>query len=448
MSLVRSSILLAVFIFVTSIVLATLSLLRTPDSGGRGRNSYGTHADGYRAAVELLNELNVPAQRRHAPPVPVDTSTTLVFLQPDPLIAGTEPAYLKSLLPWVEKGGRLVVAAGVSAKDQERRSKSKLAGVSMPSVTQSLELGVEISVAEGEKDLAERIQFESDNMDPMEERQRFEKAITESFKKRPAPPRQLQMQGTGTLNLAASGSETLFVPGDSLSVLKLYDSSPAGTIELFADGESKGILAAEFPRGLGKIVLVSEPRIFSNVLLARGDNSVLAMQLLAPEGQKVVVDEFYHGLSVRGNTLYLLTRPGYAAVAVGLLAFACLMAWRNARFLGPPLQDRIPQRRDLSEYINAMGRFFSGGNGSRPFLVGQLRSGVLREISKEFSLPEGTQDVELVAGIVSRRNAGRGDQIRNTFREVDAALEQQGRWSRTETLDAMRRLTACLSKNT
>ena len=69
-----------------------------------------------------------------------------------------------------------------------------------------------------------------------------------------------------------------------------------------------------FARGKGEIVIVSDPRLLANALLAKADNSVLAVNLLAPHGETVVLDEFYHGLSVRGNALYLFTRPGYAAV--------------------------------------------------------------------------------------------------------------------------------------
>ena len=64
----RSVVIVTVTIAVLSILIAGVSLLQEPDSGGRGSDSYGTAARGHRAIFEILSDLNVPAQRLLVPP--------------------------------------------------------------------------------------------------------------------------------------------------------------------------------------------------------------------------------------------------------------------------------------------------------------------------------------------------------------------------------------------
>jgi hypothetical protein len=83
----------------------------------------------------------------------------------------------------------------------------------------------------------------------------------------------------------------------------------------------------------------------------------------------------------------------------------------------------------------------------RPFLVRRMRDGVLRELSLQHALPPETHDVDLVAAVIARRDPGQAERLRKTVGEIDRALEAGPGWSKSQTLESMRRLTACLSKN-
>jgi hypothetical protein len=137
------------------------------------------------------------------------------------------------------------------------------------------------------------------------------------------------------------------------------------------------VLAAQYKLGAGEVVLVSEPRIFDNRLISHFDNSVLAAGLLAGHGGPVVWDEFYHGLTIRGSILFLLTRGAYALVAVMISIVLAVWLWRQARFLGPPRVVLPPSRRTVREYVEAMARFFRRGAESRRFMLAEVRRGVL-----------------------------------------------------------------------
>jgi hypothetical protein len=107
----RSAIIIAVLLVVVVIATATLSMLAPPDSGGVGRDSYGVEAQGYRGLLDTFTALGIPAVRQLAPPSPRVSGATFVLLGPSRTILGYNPTYLTDLRPWVEQGGRLVVAA-------------------------------------------------------------------------------------------------------------------------------------------------------------------------------------------------------------------------------------------------------------------------------------------------------------------------------------------------
>ncbi len=440
---VRSLILLSVLILVLSLLAAWWSLLQPPDSGGMGQDSFGTRSYGYRAIYEVLNELGIETRRQFSPPSPDPNQSTIVMINPDTALAAVEPTYLQSLLPWVEAGGRLVVSLEVDPVFEIDSRQMTIDGsdLEFPTLFEALDLPeldiLTIDAETGETDTSTALT--SDDM-TLEE-------IWEAGPEEPAPPHYIEIETAGSLEDSTDSLQTLAVHGDRFATLDCEAADPIGTIDYTDADDVRHTLAAEFRRGQGTIAVIADSALFSNGLLALADNSVLAARMYSPDGEPIVVDEFYHGLGVRGNSLYLLTRPGYAALALGLLLFVCLASWRSAVFLGPPLPDHVFQRRDIGEYIKAMGRFFSRGRRTRPFLVRQLRNGVLRELCVESSLPPETHDVDLVAGAISRRDPQRAKGIIESFSEVDAALKTLPHWTESQTVITMRRLTACLSRN-
>lgn len=440
---VRSLILLALLVLVLSLAGECLSLLGEPDSDGQGRDSYGVKRYGYRGLFEVLTELGVPVERHLTPPEPAEPDSTVLLLQPDPSLAGSEPTYLHALLPWVEQGGRLVLATRETESFLRKHASSE-EQKSLPTLFDTLGLGearlsrrsVETGAAVADRREKELGQSPAD-------------FVRDFLSSSVADPVVRPVTTEGTLARPKLPVASLAIPGGEIGTLEIGTLKPSGTLRCRLVGKEaeEVLLAAEFPRGSGSIVVVAEPALFSNWMLARADNSLLAAGLISPEGSTVVFDEFFHGLSVRGNSLFLLTRPGYAALALGLLLVTGLAVWREAIPFGPPLPDPVVQRRDIGEYVSAMGRFLAEGAGARPQLVEELRDGVLRELSKECSLPEESGRPELVAALVARRDPARGERIEQTFQEVGAALASRGSWTETQTLDAMRRLTACLSKS-
>jgi hypothetical protein len=434
----RNAILIAIGILVLSIIWMCLKMLRPNDSDGLARDTFGTHGDGYRALLETLEELQVPVTRSLEPPSIGSGTKTFVLLGPDPQLVQYEPKYLTSLKVWIENGGRLIVAPHretESPRQDEEKEPGERDILKLLGVADSVTL-TEQSSAGGARPQSSRQSRNSGRSFPRE--------AWDTWNYQAPPHRQLPVTATGLWAQSLADVHQVATPGHEFSVLVSDAQKPSGALLFKAKSGAESLLAAVIPRGKGEIIVVSDPALFSNELLAQADNSVLALKLLAPRGQPVVFDEYYHGLAVRGNPLFLLTRPSFAAVTLALLLVVAAVAWRGAVFLGPPLADAARSRRDIQEYINAMGAFFSRGPGHRRFLVREVRDGVLHEICEQLHLPPHTTDVDVVAHALARRNPQRAEALRTTVAEVDRQLASSAEYPKANFLSTLHRLAGCL----
>ena len=203
-------------------------------------------------------------------------------------------------------------------------------------------------------------------------------------------------------------------------------------------------LAASFRRGKGEIVVLAEPALLMNSCLAHDDNAVFAYDLLAEGGQGVVFDEFYHGLSVRGNPFWLLTQSRYAIGAWLVLAFASLIIWRKAIVLGPPLESVPVSRRTILEYVDAMARFFQGARNSRLFVLSEVRSGALRTLGDRLGLSPGDSTAENIASALARKSPADARRFQAAVAQLNAAYDRGPACSEQEALRALQGISACL----
>ncbi len=465
----RNILALTIVIAVVSLAWGCLELARPPDSGGMGSDSYGTRAYGQRGLFEILNDLRIPVERILGPPTGVvGRDVTLVLWKPDPDLVDLEPAYLRALSRWVENGGRVVVAPderraaprpiGLSGRHGHTRESTVLGELGLTTVTlKTIELNsaekgptddstTESSGGQTAKPVLKRDGLDDDDIG------RISELLTGNA--RPIATRAVAVTATGVLSPVRQRVSTLEIPAEKLQVLNVGESAPDGTIT-FRDPEgSEQILAAVFHRGTGELVVVASPAIAENHLIARHDNSVLAVQLLAVPGRPVVFDEFYHGLTIRGNPLWLFTQRGYAATTLCLLALFGLWIWREAVFLGPPLAPRAHSRRSIAEYVDAMARFMNRGGSSQAFLLREVRAGVLRAVRDELHLPlppvrdhhlpPVRDHVDELAAVLAHRDPRRARELIEAMGAVDDALSRKVVLRESVAVDLFKRMTRCL----
>jgi hypothetical protein len=204
------------------------------------------------------------------------------------------------------------------------------------------------------------------------------------------------------------------------------------------------VLAALFELGKGEVLVVSDPAIFDNRLFSQADNAVLAVEMLGQPQQPMVWDEFYHGLTVRGNPLFLLTRSYYGLVAALIVALTGCWVWRRSLFLGPPLADLGVTRRTLAEYVEAMANFFHRGSDSLAFMLSEMRRGVLWSLRGKFGSHAERETPVEVAAAIARRDPAKARKLLDAVAQADLMLSASPHAKQRDILQAAKDLIDCL----
>lgn len=436
----RHVIFASIIVLTISLVWGVISLMGDPDSGGRGADSYGLRRDGHRALFETLTELGLPVRRSVEPPGGRQSvDRTIVLWGPQPMLVAYEPRHLHRLVEWVREGGRVVVAPSppldmmMVSEDLEHFDTTILEALDLD--------GVAINEL-NQRDLPlPDATPSSDNENTSTDRLRD---YMGEFAAVDMPRVEVEVAATGSLASLSSDVQRITVPGTSLNVVASRKQRPAGQLTFEDVVGARRTLAAAYDIGEGEIIVVGDPMLFNNFALAQSDNSVLAAHLLFDGDRSAVFDEFYHGLSVRGNPFWLLTRPGYALLVAALLLCVGVVTWREAILIGPPLTSPDPSRRTMAEYVDAMSRFFNRGRKTRPFLLESVRDGALRHIASEHGISHPKLDVEQIAAAVARRNPDRAQRLRTAAAEVDALLAKGHKGSDAQTIQAIAAISSCV----
>ncbi|MBN2494194.1 MAG: hypothetical protein JXR96_06365 [Deltaproteobacteria bacterium] len=170
----------------------------------------------------------------------------------------------------------------------------------------------------------------------------------------------------------------------------------------------QGVLIGRARKGL---ILISDPTLFNNQGLGRGDHAELMMALLVDllSAEGVVIDETLHGYERDNSLLAQAMRFPLAVVTIHAVLAALLAAWWLASRFGkplPPPPELPPGKRLLLD--NTAELLHSAGDHAdtlRRYLKVTMIS-----LARRFSVPEGTSERELVPRLQSLSRA-RGVEI-------------------------------------
>jgi hypothetical protein len=447
----RSVIIIVVVVLLISLVTGTLSLLGPRDGEGKQADTFGTRPRGFRAIYEVLADLNIPVERTVSPPTEsLDRPVTVIFWGPNSDLVWSEPAYLQQVSQWTRQGGRVVVAPETH-KDRFEELKHKHQDENSPikptTILKELGLG-DVQTENVNLDWFDGTAAAKSSRKPRSPinrpRPNFEEELREHMLPTVGPSRQVEIEAEGDLAPLVADVKYLQLP-DELQTLVLGDTKPSGKITVrLSEDDAPLVIAARYPLDKGEVLIISDRDLFENRLISQDDNSVLAVRLLAGDDRILLWDEFYHGLTIRGQPLFLLTRGAYALFALLCVATTALYVWRAAVFLGPPLAAVETMRRTLAEYVSAMARFFNRGPGSRHFVVGEVRTGVLWSLRKKMGLSPAEQSPEILAAAIARRDPRAARQLIDAVAAADLTLSATSRITERRTLQVLKGLDDCL----
>jgi hypothetical protein len=433
----RNVILTALIVLAIAVTWGALSILGPPDSEGRGADSYGTRNNGQRGLYETMAELGLVVSRSVEPPgaqLPFDT--TVVLWRPHGRLVAFEPRFLHELGDWVEAGGRVVLT-----QPEELNPLESMEVGDIPIKDETTTLWDAMHLAKRRLHV-EYAPVTKGSTPTATDRKASRNDL--SFIRKISQPVAVDVQARGGLAPLGADVHRLEFSEDGTVAIDVEVGGSDGELTFTDPHDVERAVVRRFQVGQGEIVVVGDPQLFSNQSLAKADNSVLAVRLLLGDRQKVQFNEFYHGLSVRGNPLWLLTRRGYALLAAAIVVVVAVVTWRSAILLGPPLTTPEPSRRTVAEYIDAMSRFLNRGKRTRLRLLQEVYSGTLRRIAGEYGMTNSREDAQAVARALDRRERGRAERLRAAAAAVDAVLAKHDKATEHETVQALRQLQDCL----
>ena len=202
--------------------------------------------------------------------------------------------------------------------------------------------------------------------------------------------------------------------------------------------DTGGDVVVRFVIGAGDIVAVSDPWLFSNILIPEADNGVLAVRLVG--GGPVVFDEFVHGFGVD---------QGPTALGAGLLRFvvvgtigALVAMWAVGRRLGPPEQRSRSFPPSRAEYLDALGTSLAKTGDYRAYEPLRVRStrAIDRVASRYVGLSREEQDLKAGAhfglaadevATLARPPANRAEAaaVASVAAKIERAMERTRTWT-------------------
>src|SRR5262245_30064642 len=166
-------------------------------------------------------------------------------------------------------------------------------------------------------------------------------------------------------------------------------------------------LASIFQKGRGSVWVVHWPRFLLNEHLRAGDNAIVLCRLadaVAAQGERIYVDEFFHGLRERPGVLELLLEPPALWVTLQGLVVLGLILWRTLPPFGavrglPPVR-----RRSKEEFLDAMANLLAVKGAYREAHA-VVRDALARDLTTTLGMPPATSP-EVIAAEAARRRPG------------------------------------------
>jgi hypothetical protein len=162
-----------------------------------------------------------------------------------------------------------------------------------------------------------------------------------------------------------------------------------------------GTLIAERRAHGRRLVVLSDPDLVANYSLARGDNSVVAINLIdnlrAGRGGEVVFDEFVHGFSPRAfHMLGILFQFPFVLVTLQLGLAAALAGWAATGRFGMPAAVPPPIEAGKRSLIEAGARLLDRW-GKTGALAERYFEAMVRHAAAELRAPRGLDFPGLLA---------------------------------------------------
>jgi Domain of unknown function (DUF4350) len=199
---------------------------------------------------------------------------------------------------------------------------------------------------------------------------------------------------------------------------RLQLAAPAPVVHLM---DHRGALLADYPRGAGRIVILSDPFIVANNGLSRADNLQLALNVVAGSGGLIAFDEYHQGHGIARNEMlaYFEGTPVLAAVGQATLIVLLVLWTRGRRFARPLPLARVDRRSSL-EFVASMAEL---QQRARAFdlAIENIYTRTRRVLVRYAGVEHNSTRAEIAARVAARSSVDR-EQLETLMRDCEDAI--------------------------
>ena len=387
------------------------------------RSTYNAGATGTRALHDFLNESGYQVMRWRAPPEKLLGSSgqkvrTFVIIGRPIIPVDKEEA--RSLLLWVERGGRLVIIDrrpedSLLPRSGEWKVTTELLQFAFadPAQVDQMTEGVK-PVQPSQPTLLTR---DVDSVMPS----RFFAAI-KVFALSKDEKKKTGQEGPADEDADPNGDFDEPPPdsgsGDVISVTTSAGVSPAPVVHL---ATSTASLLVDYPHGQGRIILLSDPYIVANGGIGLKDNLQLAMNLLAVSGGLIAFDEFHQGHGTTHNAFvgYFEGTP-VLAISGQIVLLILLMLWTRSRRFARPLPLAHVDRRSSLEFVASMAELQQRARAydlAIENIYSRTRRVLARYAGVDYNSPR-----RVIAERIAARSTIKAHQLETLMRQAEEAI--------------------------
>ena len=440
------TIVLAVGVLVVINSAAYVSKEEKPDSElAPDRSTYNAGATGTRALHDFLNESGYQVMRWREPTDKLlglsgQKVRTFVIIGRPLISVGDDEA--KTLLLWVERGGRLVII--------DRRPEGRLLPRSggWKVTTEFLDFTLAADSARPDQ-MTDGVKPVLPSQPTLLTREvaavmpsRFFSAIKvfalSKEEKEKADKDNSQNGGAADDEDSTGDFDEPPPPAPAGTPVVAADStgsSPAPVVHL---ATSKAPLLVDYPHGKGRIVLLSDPYIVANGGISLKDNLKLTINLLSASGGLIAFDEFHqgHGATQNEFAAYFEGTP-VLAICGQIVFLILLMLWTRGRRFARPLPLPQVDRRSSLEFVASMAEL---QQRSRAYdlaienIYSRTRRVLARYAGVDYNSPR-----RVIAERIAARSTIKGHQLEKLMRQAEDAINGES-ISERESVQLVRRL--------
>lgn len=153
----------------------------------------------------------------------------------------------------------------------------------------------------------------------------------------------------------------------------------------------------------GRIILISDPNVFTHRNLAQADNVLFLANLATMDSinSRVYFDEFHHGIRSSGSYMDYIRRRKLHWIGYQLLCVVGLWLWMSSFRLGNAIRKEKPVQEDAVEYATAAARIYERA-GIRSKLAEGMARDFLDRLTKHLRLRRNVGEQEILSAMQRR----------------------------------------------